>query len=130
MTDSSGFVPVTAVDFPRFTALGPTDRLSQKLLSAADGAANVTVSYVRTPAGGGSPEGLHTHEVEQVFYVLAGTMAIEVDGKRFDCGPGSLVRFPAGTPHRNWNETAEEIIHLNICAPAADPSKPFARRLT
>ncbi|MBB5787249.1 cupin domain-containing protein [Jiangella mangrovi] len=117
------------VDLDRFAALGPDERLSQKLLSRADGAQNVSVSYVRTPAGGGSPEGLHVHEVEQVFYVVAGTMSIEVDGDRFDAGPGSLVVFPAGVPHRNWNGTDAETVHLNICAPAPDPDQPFARRV-
>jgi len=117
------------VDFPRFQALGPDERLSQKLLSHDSGAKNVTVSYVRTPAGGGSPEGLHVHEVDQVFYVLSGTMTVEVEGLRFEAPAGSLVVFPAGVPHQNWNETEEETIHLNICAPVPDPSKPFARRL-
>jgi len=120
---------VRRVDWDRIAALGPDERISQKLLSVADGGDAVTVSLVRTPAGGGSPEGLHFHDVEQVFYVLKGVMTIEIDGERSECGPGSLVVFPPRTPHRNWNDTEEETLHLNICAPAADPSKPFATRL-
>jgi mannose-6-phosphate isomerase-like protein (cupin superfamily) len=128
MTDAA-FEYLRTVDFAKFAALGPDERLSQKLLSHDSGATHVTVSYIRTPAGGGSPEGLHVHEVDQVFYILAGTMTIEVDGNRFDAGPGSLVVFPAGVAHQNFNATDEDTIHLNICSPVPDPSKPFARRL-
>jgi mannose-6-phosphate isomerase-like protein (cupin superfamily) len=120
---------VRHLDTERFAALAPDERASQKMLSMADGADAVTVSYVRTPAGGGSPEGLHYHEVEQVFYVLAGTMSIEVDGQTSECGPGSLVVFPPGVHHRNWNRSDAETLHLNICAPGADPSRPFAIRV-
>jgi quercetin dioxygenase-like cupin family protein len=117
---------VRQVDQGRLDALGPDERLSQKLLSVADGAASVTVTLVRTPAGGGSPEGRHYHEVDQVFYVLKGTMTIEIDEETSECGPGSLVVFPANTPHRNWNASGDETLHLNIVAPASDPAKPFA----
>ena len=117
------------LDAAKLAALAPDERFSQKLLSRADGAGAVSVSYVRTPPGGGSPEGLHTHEVDQVFYILSGTMSIEVDGQTFDAGPGSLVVFPAGVPHRNWNAGNEPTVHLNICAPAPDLSRPFAKRV-
>ena len=120
---------VRTVDVDRFAALGADERLSQSLLSAADGAGPVSVAYIRTPPGGGSPEGLHYHEVQQVFYVIKGVMSIEVDGQHSECGPGSLIVFPAGIHHRNWNRTDEETIHLNICGPAPDPSRPFAFRV-
>lgn len=115
------------VDFARFAALGPDERLSQKLLDRASGAGAVEVNYIRTPPGGGSPEGLHTHVVQQVFYVLAGTMTVEVDGRTYDAGPGSLVVFPKGVPHRNWNAGDTETVHLAINAPAPQLDEPFAR---
>jgi uncharacterized RmlC-like cupin family protein len=54
-------------------------------------------------------------------------MSIEVAGERHDCGPGSLIVFPAGVPHRNWNGGTEPTVHLAINAPLPDPSEPFAR---
>jgi mannose-6-phosphate isomerase-like protein (cupin superfamily) len=124
---ASGFAYLRTVDPDRLTTLGPDERYTEKLLSTQDGVRSVSVSYVRTPPAGGSPAGLHTHEVEQVFYILSGTMEIEVAGETFSAGPGSLVVFPAGVPHRNWNAGDRPVLHLNICAPAPEPDQPFAR---
>jgi quercetin dioxygenase-like cupin family protein len=101
----------------------------QKLLDRATGATTCSVSWIRTPSGEGSPEGLHVHDVDQVFYVLAGTMRVEIDGEVNTLRAGDLVLFPAGRPHRNWNDGAEPTVHLAINAPAPDPDVPFARRV-
>jgi quercetin dioxygenase-like cupin family protein len=127
LTHDSGFAYVRQVDFATFAALGPDERFGQILLDRSSGAEEVAVSYIRTPPGGGSPEGLHTHAVQQVFYVLAGTMSIEVGGRRYEAGPGTLVVFPKDVPHRNWNAGAAETVHLAINAPAPDLDAPFAR---
>jgi quercetin dioxygenase-like cupin family protein len=127
VTDDPGFAYVRHVDFERFAALGPNERLSQKLLDRTSGADEVAVKYIRTPPGGGSPEGLHTHIVQQVFYVLAGTMTIEVDGEVQQAPPGSLIVFPKNVPHRNWNDGDTETIHLAIDAPAPELGVQFAR---
>src|SRR5262245_37445342 len=102
------------------------DRASQRLLDHSSGGTSRQVSYIKTPPRSGSPEGLHTHEVDQIFYVLEGVMSIEIEGQRHEAGPGSLIVFPAGVPHRNWNAGNEPTVHLSIAAPAPDPDKPFA----
>jgi quercetin dioxygenase-like cupin family protein len=104
-------------------------RLVQRLIEAGNGTGSCTVSWIRTPAGGGSPEGLHVHPVDQIFYVLAGLMTIEIHGEHEEVGAGSLVVFPAGVPHRNWNDGTEPTIHLAINAPAPPPDVPFIRRV-
>lgn len=38
------------------------------------GAAHCSVSDIQIPPGGGSPEGLHTHAVDQLSYILAGSI--------------------------------------------------------
>jgi mannose-6-phosphate isomerase-like protein (cupin superfamily) len=121
---------VDDVRYPDQQVLGETPldhRVVQKLLDRTSGPPSCTVSWIRTPAGGGSPEGLHVHDVDQIFYILSGIMTIELGGRVSIARPGGLVVFPAGTPHRNWNESGEPTVHLAISAPAPDPDKPFAR---
>ena len=118
---------VTKVDHTAEEAAGPNARFSQALVDESLGLRTCTINYIRTPAGGGSPAGLHTHVVDQVFYLLGGTMGIEIAGEQFEVGPGSTVVFPAGVPHRNWNAGSEPTIHLAINVPAPDPNAPFAQ---
>jgi quercetin dioxygenase-like cupin family protein len=116
------------VDFAAFEALAVDQRHSQKLLDRTSGGERVGVSLIRTPAGKGSPEGLHTHDFEQVFYVLSGEMNIEIDGEVFRAPAGSLIRFPEGAPHRNWNDPgAEDTLHLSVNVPAPLPGQPAAK---
>ena len=39
--------------------------------------------------------------------ILGGTMSLEIEGQPYTAGPGTLVVFPAGVPHRNWNGGTE-----------------------
>ena len=118
---------IQAVDFKALTA--SNERWSQELL-AADLTDSCSIKIVKTPAGEGSPAGLHTHEVDQIFYVLSGTMNIEIRGSIHVAGPGTLVVFPAGVPHRNWNSGEEATTHLSIVVPPALSDVPFATPVT
>lgn len=113
-------------DFEALESASVDERIVQPLVGLSSGATGCTVSYIRTPPGGGSPEGRHKHAEDQIFYIVTGTMSIEVAGETFDAPPGSTVLFPAGVPHRNWNAGPEPTVHLNIIAPAPNPSVPFA----
>jgi len=118
MTDTTGFEYVRSVDFAALEELPSDKRFSQVLLDRASGAEHCTAAYIRTPAGGGSPEGMHVHDFEQVFYVLDGTMTVQIGDDRQEVSSGSLIVFPAGQPHRNWNATDTPTIHLAFAAPA------------
>ena len=118
---SDDFQYIRPVDQDKFDSLAPDERFAQRLYDEDNGAKNCTVRYIRTPAGGGSPEGMHTHVVDQIFYLLSGTMYVEINGRKFTVQPNSVVVFPAGVPHRNWND--EETYHLAIFAPPP-PASP------
>ena len=120
---------VRKVDFAAIDRSGADERLTQALHDRASGATTCTINCIKTPPGGGSPAGRHVHDVDQIFYVLSGTMSIEIEGKQYDCGPGSLVVFPTGVPHRNWNGGKEPTVHLAINTPLPDPNAPFAKSL-
>jgi quercetin dioxygenase-like cupin family protein len=115
---------VRQVDFETLNAA--EGRFSQSLLDHESGGTTCSINCIKTPAGSGSPAGLHTHAVDQAFYIMSGTMGIEIEGKEYEAGPGTLVVFPAGVPHRNWNAGDEPTIHLAINTPAPDPNVPFA----
>jgi mannose-6-phosphate isomerase-like protein (cupin superfamily) len=115
------------VDFAAFDASAA--RETQSLLESKPGT-TCQINCIKTPAGDGSPAGLHTHVVDQAFYVLSGTMSLEIEGKQYQAGPGTLVFFPAGVPHRNWNAGSEPTVHLAINVPAPDPGIPFAQTIS
>jgi quercetin dioxygenase-like cupin family protein len=120
---------VRKVDFAAIEKSGPGDRLTQVLFDRSSGAKTCRIECIKTPAGGGSPEGLHTHRVDQIFYILKGTMTVEINGNEYEAGPGTLVIFPAGVAHRNWNRSKEPTVHLSFIVPMPDPHLPFATRV-
>jgi mannose-6-phosphate isomerase-like protein (cupin superfamily) len=118
---------VRKVDFAAIDRSGADERLTQPLIDHTSGATTCTINCIKTPAGGGSPAGMHVHDVDQIFYILRGTMSIEIEGTQYDCPPGSLIVFPAGVRHRNWNGGSEPTVHLAFNTPLPDPNLPFAK---
>ena len=117
---------VRRVDFEALNA-NPKERSNQWLLDHTSGAESCSVNFIRTPAGGGSPAGMHTHAGDQLFYIVSGVMNIDIGGKQHEAGPGSLVIFPKGMPHRNWNGGTDDTVHLAFNTPLPDPNEPLAR---
>ena len=113
------------VDFARFAAVDA--RLVQPLLDRDSGATSCSVSCTKTPPGEGSPAGMHTHVIDQLFYILSGTMNLEINGQAYTAVPGTLVVIPTGVPHRNWNGGSETTVHLAFNSPLPSPNEPFAR---
>lgn len=118
---------VRKVDFAAIDGSGADERLTQPLIDHHSGATTCTIFCIKTPPGGGSPAGMHVHDVDQMFYILRGTMSIAIENTQYDCPPGSLIVFPAGAPHRNWNGGREPTVHLAFNTPLPDPKLPFAR---
>lgn len=115
---------IRKIDFGAMDATA--ERVTQALIDHESGGTSYSINAIKTPAGGGSPAGLHTHAVDQAFYILSGTMGIEIEGQEHEAGPGTLVVFPKGVPHRNWNAGSEPTIHLAINVPLPDPHVTFA----
>ena len=61
--------------------------------------------------------GEHSHEDDDVFYVLEGTLSILVDGKWVDAPKGSFVLIPGGMKHDFENRTRKRAGMLNVSAP-------------
>jgi len=89
------------------------ERFRQSLHDRDDGAVASKIYCVSLPPGISS-EGLHTHQVEQCFFVIEGTLSVEIAGREYEAPPGTLVVTPPGTQHRNWNAGSERTTFLGI----------------
>jgi quercetin dioxygenase-like cupin family protein len=58
---------------------------------------------------------LHTHESEQMTYVLDGMLKIRVDGEEVIVRDGEVVRIPSGVPHQT--EALADTFELDVFSP-------------
>ncbi|MBM3668857.1 MAG: cupin domain-containing protein [Actinobacteria bacterium] len=63
------------------------------------------VSYV--PAG--ITTAPHTHEAEEIAYVVSGSGVIEIDGSEIAVNVGDVVLVKSGLPHRTWASETESL---------------------
>lgn len=71
-------------------------------------AGNFTLSIMEVPPGQGNAP--HTHEVEEIFFVLQGRLTVFIEdesGKRLsdELGPWDMIACPQGVVHGYVNET-------------------------
>ncbi len=61
----------------------------------------------------------HYHRVsEELYYFVAGTGRVRVDGEERVVGPGDCVVLPPGARHKLCNDGDEPLVLLCCCAPA------------
>jgi mannose-6-phosphate isomerase-like protein (cupin superfamily) len=93
---------------------------TQPMADRSTGSEHVRIYVARVPPGGGGPT-THVHEFDQLYFVLRGTMQLEIALGRYTAGPNTLVVLPAGVPHTNWNDGPEVESHLALLAPTPPP---------
>jgi uncharacterized cupin superfamily protein len=72
----------------------------------------------------GTREVRHWHaRACQFFYVLAGTLTLELDGQRHLLGPRVGLEVARGVAHQALNETAEDVEFLVISTPPAQDDR-------
>jgi hypothetical protein len=116
---------VRMVDFAAIDKSGDDERLTQNLFDHTSGAGTFTINCIKTPAGGGSPAGMHVHEVDQIFYILSGTMSIEIEGKQYDCPPArSSSSLPACGTATGTAATGQSFTwpSIHLCLTPTSPS--------
>lgn len=113
---AAGPVPIEVVrplDESRFDA----SRFSQVVLAdRSSGLESLSLGVFRVPAGGKGP-GMHVHRFDQIYYMISGSMELDIGFEHYTVGPHTLVVLPAGMPHRNWNASADVEYHLNLRVP-------------
>lgn len=66
----------------------------------------------------GTREARHRHaHARQFFYVLAGTLTMEVEGTRHRLAAGSGIELPPGTAHQASNESDADVEFLVVSTP-------------
>ncbi len=61
----------------------------------------------------------HYHkETAEVYYILAGTGQMELDGEWHAVRPGTMIHIPAGTRHRLRSDDANEVSTVVVAIPA------------
>ncbi|MGW5635011.1 cupin domain-containing protein [Streptomyces sp. NPDC003832] len=76
-------------------------------------------------AGGCGP-GLHYHHSDQLYFLIRGSMNVQLGEEVHRIDAGTLVFIPAGLAHRNWNDGEETETHFEIIAPAPTPGAQIA----
>ena len=58
---------------------------------------------------------MHSHESEQMTYVLQGTLRVLVGGEEITVREGEVLHIPSGTPHQA--EALEDTFELDVFSP-------------
>lgn len=81
-------------------------------------AAGLSVIEERMPPGTKEQRHWHARAI-QIFYVLSGTLTLEVEGVVHRIGPRTGIELPQGMAHQALNETTENVEFLVISTPPA-----------
>lgn len=112
VTDAPAITGVPAGQGESYLLMG-TEVLTIKVSAAQTGGAFMTLEAT-IPPGGGPP--LHTHDPQEVFYVLEGRFEFptlrEGQAQAVAALPGSVVHIPSGVPHtyKNVGQTAGRLL--------------------
>jgi mannose-6-phosphate isomerase-like protein (cupin superfamily) len=97
------------------------------LLDRDRGGSHMGLYRAEVPAAAGGPP-LHFHGFDQFYFVLEGTLTVQIGLTCYDVTPNNLVVLPAGVPHSQWNKGDVPERHIAILSPLpAERSRPGAR---
>jgi quercetin dioxygenase-like cupin family protein len=86
-----------------------TEMISQKLVSGE----REMLAQIYLKRGAVVP--MHSHESEQMTYILQGAMRYLVDGEEIIVREGEVLHIPAWTPHQA--EALEDTFELDVFSP-------------
>jgi len=89
-----------------------------RLVGPEVGASQVDLHINRIKVGS-APGPYHVHtNAENVYYVFSGVASIRSSGEVYTVEPGRVAFIPPNVPHAISNEGPEELVILEIYAPA------------
>lgn len=106
----------------RIYPMGRIQAIFKADVSESDGRYSISEWWLEPRTKG---PGAHSHDEDDVFYVIAGTMSFLIDTEWLDADAGSFVLIPAGTRHDFENRGAVRSGVLNISTPGGfEPHMP------
>jgi quercetin dioxygenase-like cupin family protein len=63
---------------------------------------------------------LHSHPFDQLVLIVSGTLVIVIEDKEYVMGPGTALRIPASVPHTGYAIGDEDVLNIDIFAPARE----------
>jgi mannose-6-phosphate isomerase-like protein (cupin superfamily) len=81
-----------------------------------------SATFIRSfvPAGQAGRD-YHTHEVDQLYFILEGDLEVVIGGSTITGHKHDLIVIPRGLPHRNFNRGSVDELHLEIILPTPAP---------
>jgi transcriptional regulator with XRE-family HTH domain len=73
--------------------------------------------HERYRPGARSGRHLLSHQGEEAGLVIQGLLALEVDGRRYELGPGDAYRFDSRRPHSFANAGDSDLVIVSACTP-------------
>lgn len=64
----------------------------------------------------------HTHPVDEMLVIIEGALKFEWEGGTRICGPGDIIKLPAGMLHQSEALDGGAIYAIATRSPAADPA--------
>jgi len=96
-----------------------TGELLELLRRRVDGETVLEIRGKLPPRRQGPPLHVH-HREDEEGEVLAGTLSVELGGRRFTAAAGERVRLPRGVPHRWWNDGDAPLAFVGFARPVVD----------
>lgn len=103
-------------------ALLSPDRFDYQILADFE---SCVILGARLPTGT-DRGGRHKHVSDQLYYVVSGSLDLEVDGRDYVVPTGSVGFVPAGLPHSSRNRGAGDEVHIDVMVPAPPPGSGFS----
>jgi quercetin dioxygenase-like cupin family protein len=89
---------------------------SDSSLKAGVASTSGAFTLIESRTDGGAPLHVHTRE-DEYFYVLDGTISVQIGNETFEAGARSFVFLPRSVPH-SWDVVGDEATLLMMTVPA------------
>ncbi len=91
-------------------AQAPEERISDKITRRVISGEQVMIVWWAILEGGHAAA--HSHDNEQIFWMLSGKMEIRIGDERRVCGPGDVGVIPGGVEHEAWFPEDTQVIDV------------------